>query len=437
MKGQSAIEFISVYGFMLIIAALFIALVILFAFSAQNSIQTSQCNGFSGLYCSSAQVVYNAIARNSLILIALNSEQSAPVNIIGINVIVDNATYSGTCTPSVAAPAERVDCIAGVNAIKRMGQQIVGSYTINGQYCNSPLYNVSVQACAYQNVTYTGFFSTYVTNHLSLGYSAPVAANVVGAITGFSGPASISVAPSGAYAYVTETYSGSQGEIVVMSTSTNTITGSTTSNLAYPYDVSIAPSGTYAYVTNMNFGGSAYIEAISTATKTGLYQISTGSEQYATISPSGTYAYLSNYANVLVLNTATRQVTGSINSPAFSEAGSIAFSPNGAYAYVANTGANNVLIINTATGTVAGAINSIALTYITAVAVSPDGSYVYVTSGNNEVFIANTTTDKVVSTLTSGFSSPTGVAFAPDGSYVYVVNSNSNNVVIINPGTYK
>ena len=195
MKGQSAIEFISVYGFMLIIASLCIALIVLFAFSAQDSVQTSQCNGFSGLYCSSAQVVYNAIARNSLIFIALDSEQSAPVNIIGINVVVNNATYSGSCKPSIATPGERVNCIAGVNAIKRTGQQIVGSYTINGQYCNSPFYNISVQSCTYQNVTYTGFFSTYVTDHLSLGYNnVTVPANVVGAVSGsFSVPQGVAM----------------------------------------------------------------------------------------------------------------------------------------------------------------------------------------------------------------------------------------------------
>ena len=196
MKGQSAIEFISVYGFMLIIAALFIALIVLFAFSAQDSIQTSQCSGFSGLYCSSAQVVYNAVASNSFIYLVLDSEQSAPVNIIGINVIIDNATYTGSCVPPIVAPAERVNCTIGTNSIRRTGQQVIGSYTINGQYCDSPIYNISVKACTYQNIVYTGFFSTYVTNRLSLGYgNFTTPANVVGAISGsFVYPTGVDIA---------------------------------------------------------------------------------------------------------------------------------------------------------------------------------------------------------------------------------------------------
>lgn len=444
MKGQSAIEFISVYGFMLIIASLFIALVVLFAFSAQNSIQTSQCNGFSGLYCTSAQVVYNSIAKNSLIFIALDSEQSAPVNIIGINVVVSNATYSGTCKPSVAAPAERVNCIAGVNAIKRIGQQIVGSYTINGQYCNSPLYNISVQACTYQNVTYTGFFSTYVTNHLSLGYdNVTVAANVVGAVSGsFFLPQGVAFSPDGSYTYVTNRFGGCcfTGDISVISTSTNTVTSTISPSLYNPSGVAIAPSGTYAYVTNDAFTG-AYVEVVDTATGTGTGSISIpstldGYPQGVAISPSGTYGWVAGYGNVLTINTGTQYITGT-STNVFTGDGGVVVAPNGTYAYVTTLSGSDILVVDTANGDVANVISSSTFSNLNGITISPDGKYLYVSNtGINQVAIISTATDKVVSTINKGFSNPLGIAFAPSGSFLYVVNGGSNNVVIVNPGTY-
>ena len=444
MKGQSAVEFISVYGFMLIIAALFIALIVLFAFSAQDSIQTSQCSGFSGLYCSSAQVVYNAVAGNSLIYLVLDSEQSAPVNIIGINVIIDNATYTGTCLPSIVVPAERASCTIGTNSIRRIGQQVVGSYTINGQYCNSPVYNVSVEACMYQNVTYTGFFSTYVTNHISLGYgNFTTPANVVGAISGsFFFPTGVAIAPSGTYAYVTNEYGGCcfTGDISVISTATDSVTGTISPNLYNPIGVAIAPSGTYAYVANQQFSG-AYIEKVDTATGAAAGSISlpfslifwpTG----VTFSPSGSEAWTVGLGNVIKINTATEQITGT-STNIFAGIGGVTVAPNDTYAYVTSVFGNEVVIIDTANGNVANTINSASFSNLNGIAISPDGKYLYVANaGTNQVMIISIAKGKVVSTISKGFSTPEGIAFAPNGAYLYVTNYGSNNVVIINPGSY-
>ena len=444
MKGQSAIEFISVYGFMLIIASLFIALIVLFAFSAQDSIQTSQCNGFSGLYCSSAQVVYNAVAHNSLMYMVLDSEQSAPVNIIGINVIVNNETYTGICIPSVVAPAERVNCTIGTNSIRRIGQQVVGSYTINGRYCNSPVYNVSVEACRYQNVTYTGFFSTYVTNHLSIGYgNFTTPANVVGAISGsFNFPVGVAIAPSGAYAYVINEFGGCCfiGDISVINTATNSVTSTMSPNLYYPLGVAFSPSGTYAYVTNERFSGT-YVEKVDTATGAAAGSISMPFSLIVipagvAFSPSGSEAWTEGLGNVVTINTATGYVAGTSTNIFGGNAG-IAMAPNGTYAYVTSSFPEGVLVIDTANGNVANTISSPSFSGLQGIAISPDGKYLYVSNtAANEVMIIKIATGKIVDIINKGFSTPEGIAFAPNSAYLYVANEGSSNVVIVNPGSY-
>ena len=438
MKGQSSIEFITVYGFMLIIAALFIALIVLFAFSAQDSIQTSQCSGYSGLYCTSAQVAYNVVARNSLVYLALDSEQSAPVNIIGINVIINNATYAGTCNPTIAAPAERVNCTIGVNSITRNGQQIVGSYTINGQYCNSPVYNVSVEACAYQNVTYTGFFSTYVTNHLSLGYTNYIVpANVVGVVSGsFCCVEGIAFAPSGSYAYATEF---NTNRLAIINTATNSLKNTISPGLNVPYGVAFVPSGDYAYVANLNFGGFPYISVVDTATETQTGKINIEGVNLlllegVAVSPNGANAWLSGYGNVLELNTATNTMTQT--STDISSSG-LVVSPDGQYVYVIDLGTEDILKISTTTGDVVSSIGSSMIDNPSGIAITPDGKYLYLANtDSNQVLIISTATGNVISTINNGFSQPSGIAIAPGGSYGYVGNPGYSNVVIIDTGGY-
>jgi YVTN family beta-propeller protein len=157
----------------------------------------------------------------------------------------------------------------------------------------------------------------------------------------------------------------------------------------------------------------------------------------AAFSPSGAYAYITNFDsdNVMIINTSTNTVTGSITSGAFNNPTSAAFLASGAYAYVTNHGSNNVVIINTATNTVTGSITS-GFDAPIRIAFSPSGTYAYVSNGNSaNVVILNTATNTVTGAITPGFAIPEGIAFSPSGTYAYVANFHSSNVVIINTAT--
>ncbi|MEM0202144.1 MAG: hypothetical protein QXR73_03120, partial [Candidatus Micrarchaeaceae archaeon] len=71
---------------------------------------------------------------------------------------------------------------------------------------------------------------------------------ITGTITGFDSPYGVSIAPNGAYAYVTNT---GNGAVSIVDTAPKSITGTIT-GFDSPYGVSIAPNGAYAYVTNVN-----------------------------------------------------------------------------------------------------------------------------------------------------------------------------------------
>ncbi len=114
-----------------------------------------------------------------------------------------------------------------------------------------------------------------------------------------------------------------------------------------PVDIAIAPSGAYAYVTNKVYGNNTVsIANISTGTITGTI---TGffEPSGVAIAPSGAYAYVINGFNntVSIVNTSTKTITGTITG--YFALSGIAFAPNGAYAYTSSQ------IINTTSHTVA------------------------------------------------------------------------------------
>ena len=272
------------------------------------------------------------------------------------------------------------------------------------------------------------YYCAFVTDNAISAYS------IVSAITSpFSYPSGVAFSPSGTYAYIANCNEACSGtiptNIVIVSTSTNTVTGVINSGFNGQSYIAFSSSGTYAYVTNQ-YGGNVAI--IDTATNSVVNSISASIKgpQGVAFSPSGTYAYITNSGsnNVVIINTATNTVTNAITS-GFSSPQSVAFSPSGAYAYVENFNTNNIVVINTATNTVIGAITNI-ITY-PGMAFSPTGEYAYI-NDNRNVAIVNAATNTIAGIITYGFNAPEGMAIAPSGTYAYVTNLNGNNAVIIN-----
>ena len=243
-----------------------------------------------------------------------------------------------------------------------------------------------------------------------------------------------------------------QGRVFVIDTATNQPVGSPISVGFLPAGVSVTPDGRYVYITN---NGSSAISVIDTVSRAvvGSITVPTGPIGVAT-SPDAKQVYATSpglipdnrgfEGNVVsIVNSATNTLAGVIT--AGTGALGVAFTPDGAHAYVANNGSNSVSVINTATKSVALSIpvgNS-----PTGVAVSPNGQYVYVANQNNNGNGTSAGTVSVISTATNGVAfsipvgnSPTGVAVSPNGQYVYVTNMNNGNggpgtVSVINTAT--
>ena len=295
---------------------------------------------------------------------------------------------------------------------------------------------------------------------------------VVATVNVGAGPNLVVVSPDSALVFVANQNSET---ISVISASSNTVVG-TYSAGANPIGMAVTPDGTELYVTNYISPGT--VTVLNAATGTILNQI-TGlgnNPKFLAIQANGKQAYVpnANSGTVSIVDTSTKQVTGSITIG--SSADAVAFTPDGKTAYVCDGNDNAVFVVNTTTGKVVGsgikttnpnfcAVNpkgeedvyvvSLAKRAFVVIqdnkvikniketdypgycAVTPDGKYLYIpfnssNSGNgNTVIMVSTTTYKTVGKpITVGFQ-PRAVAIAPDQKFAYVTNYQDNTVSVI------
>lgn len=250
-------------------------------------------------------------------------------------------------------------------------------------------------------------------------------------------------------AVVTTTVNGS---IVSSSQNSGSSQGSSTQALSTIIYNSSFP---YAYVLETGFpaGNIAIVDTTTNSIAGYINSDSFYSLTSVAFSPDGAYAYVTNLgsdnapSNILIINTSTRSVVGAIDSSVFGKLYGIAFAPDGRYLYITNTNgqAANILIINTTTDTISGAIDTNAINFgsgvywLYGIAVAPNGQYAYATDYNGGILRINLVNDTITNNsefiLYSTSWWPTGIALSSSGTYAYVSDQFSGKVSIINMAT--
>jgi YVTN family beta-propeller protein len=195
-------------------------------------------------------------------------------------------------------------------------------------------------------------------------------------------------------------------------------------------------------VTVMVMGASVLVAptAWATTTTTVTTTIPVGNNPHSVaFSPNGTTAYVANGISIFtgtvsVIDVGTGTVTGTI--PVGANPVWVAFSPDGTIAYVANFADNTVSVINVATATVTGTVAVGGKPY--SVAFSPNGTTAYVSNyvslSAGTVSVIDVGTGTVTGTIPVG-RDPYKVVFSPDGATAYVVNSTDSTVSVIDVAT--
>jgi YVTN family beta-propeller protein len=152
-------------------------------------------------------------------------------------------------------------------------------------------------------------------------------------------------------------------------------------------------------------------------------------------SPDGKKAYVANYDKntVSVISVAANSVTSTISMPDKAKPYSVAFSRDGTKAYVTNNDNGTVSVISVATGKITATISLPPLSYPQSVAFSPDGTKAYVaTYGSSSVSVINVANNALGTPIVlPGGVLPKSVAFSPDGTKAYVASYFPSNVSVI------
>jgi YVTN family beta-propeller protein len=135
---------------------------------------------------------------------------------------------------------------------------------------------------------------------------------------------------------------------------------------------------------------------------------------------------------VSLIDTSTNKVVGQPVAAGEGPA-SVAITPDGKYAYVADVFGESVSVIETGLRRKVGEIEGGNEPF--GIAISPDGKYAYVTDrGSKEVSVISTATKEVVKTIPVG-EGPTGVAISPTGKFAYVTDHGDGEVEVIDTAT--
>ena len=220
--------------------------------------------------------------------------------------------------------------------------------------------------------------------------------------------------------------------VVDLATSSVVATAPVGSN---PFFLTLSGDEAFLYV---NDNGGDTVTVIDTATNTVATTLTIGlAPQGNATTPDGVSVWVADtFGTVSVIDTATNTVTSTFNAspPGRSSVPrGIVFTPDGAFAYLANLTGNQCVVINTATQRIVTTIPTGLQPFDNAI--TPDGARVYQSNtGSNTVSVINTATNTVVATVPVG-AIPAGVAVTPDGAFVYVSHFGGSSVSVIDTAT--
>jgi DNA-binding beta-propeller fold protein YncE len=235
------------------------------------------------------------------------------------------------------------------------------------------------------------------------------------------GPASVTVDPSGRFAYVANFLSDFVSVYTIDQTTGALAAGTLVAAGLNPWSVTVDPSGRFAYVANTGSGTvSVYTINQATGALTAGTAVAAGIRPVSvTVDSSGRFAYVANYSSNTVSVYTINQTTGALTAGTAVVSGyapnSVTVDSSGRFAYVANSDSNivSVFTINQTTG---------ALSFSTSVAAGTQPASVTTTAGYTGAATAPSRTGQ---TITFG-TAPTIIA---SGTGTVTATASSNLAV--------
>ena len=133
--AQAAIEYLTTYGWAILIIAIMISFLYAFVF-APSFVVPQKCSLTSGAYCN--DVVFGTSQGASRLVMLLSNTQQYPFSAPSVIVSVpESGNVSGSCYPSYVLPGGVMVCNVTIPTGYAQGALVSGSMYLNGRSCVS------------------------------------------------------------------------------------------------------------------------------------------------------------------------------------------------------------------------------------------------------------------------------------------------------------
>ena len=136
MRSQSALEFMSTYGFVFLILAIVIA-ILYFFIGLPKALVPSQCVFFTNFNCVDSEYTINTATNvGSKLFIVAQDVEPGIVNISSFSAFIGGKnSVSGYCIPSLVVDGEYTYCTANVSVTPTNGNLYSGTFYMYADYC--------------------------------------------------------------------------------------------------------------------------------------------------------------------------------------------------------------------------------------------------------------------------------------------------------------
>jgi YVTN family beta-propeller protein len=224
---------------------------------------------------------------------------------------------------------------------------------------------------------------------------------------------SIVISPNGTYAYAASYLLSFDGEIAVIDTATNQISGATIPVGRGIHDLAISPDGRFLYVAGVTNSSpdDDFVGVIDTVSRTVVATVPVARATKLAVTPDGTLVFVTSWSSpytITVIDTATYTVAATL--PVSGPTRDIAITPDGALAFVLGwQDTDSVFVIDVASLQIQDAI---ALDSPYGVAFDPEGVMAYVSHATS-LSLVDIETSSIVKTIDLGVRAPNTITFNP------------------------
>ncbi len=141
-KSQASLEYISVYGWSLLIVAGVLAFLLIYV-NLPTTISPSSCRFSDGFYCNAVVLSTNTIAGNMVVMMAITNKQQYAIVNPELIIHVNNKNYTNTnsCFPNYVVSGGSIICNLTLPINAKLGQYFANNVYIKADYCGLTINN--------------------------------------------------------------------------------------------------------------------------------------------------------------------------------------------------------------------------------------------------------------------------------------------------------